>query len=109
MKRISVFCIALIAVVAAAVLGQDRREDRRRDPFGGEDVKLPSGKSQRDEIIKADHKKSVEDATQLARLAGEVREDLENSDSFVVSLKTLKKLDEIETLTRGIRGRLKRM
>jgi hypothetical protein len=72
------------------------------------DVRLPSGKLQRDEIIQAEHKKNQEDAATLARLTQEVKDDLDNSDSYVVSVKTLKKLDDIEKLTKGIRSRLKR-
>lgn len=72
------------------------------------DVQLPNGKSQRDEIMKLDHKKNLEDSATMAKLAEEVSEDLERDDRFVVSLKTLKKLDEIEKLSKAIRGRLKK-
>ncbi len=72
------------------------------------DVRLPSGKLQRDEIIQAEHKKNREDAAALARLAQEVKDDLDNGDSYIVSVKTLKKLDDIEKLDKGIRARLKR-
>jgi hypothetical protein len=69
---------------------------------------IPNGKSQREEILKLDHKKNLEDAATMAKLAEEVSEDLEKEDRFVVSLKTLKKLDEIEKLSKAIRGRFKR-
>jgi len=55
-----------------------------------------------------DHKKNLEDAAAMAKLAEEVSEDLEKDDRYVMSLKTLKKLDEIEKLTKTIRGRLKK-
>lgn len=72
------------------------------------DVTLPGGKSQRDEILKAEHKKNLADAAAISKLADEVGEELENGDRYVVSVKTLKKLDEIERLTKAIRGRLKK-
>jgi hypothetical protein len=37
-----------------------------------------------------------------------VSEDLEKNDRFVMSLKTLKQLDEIERLAKAVRGRLKK-
>ena len=76
-----------------------------RDPL---DRKLPNRKSQRDEIARADHKRSLEDAAQLATLSQQIKDDLENGDPFVVSVKTVKKLDDIEKLAKDIRNRLKR-
>jgi hypothetical protein len=72
------------------------------------DTQLPNGKSQPEEILKQDHKKNLADAAAMAKLAEEVSEDLEKDDRFVYSLKTMKKLDEIEKLTKAIRGRLKK-
>jgi hypothetical protein len=89
--------LCLLFAVMVIALGQDQ-----------DDVRLPNGKLQRDEIIQAEHKRNLEDADALARLAQEVKEDLDNSDSHIVSVKTLKKLDDIEKLDKAIRGRLKR-
>jgi hypothetical protein len=72
------------------------------------DVKLPNGKSQRDEIIRVDYEHNLKDAGDLARLAGEIKDDLERGDRNLVSLKTLKKLDDVEKLTKDIRQRLRR-
>lgn len=77
-------------------------------PGTGPDVQLPNGKSQHEEILKMDHKKNLEDAATMAKLAEEVSEDLEKDDRYVMSLKTLKKLDEIEKLAKTVRGRLKK-
>jgi len=102
---------ALAAVSSAAVL---RAEAQGRNPQGPpsrsdqDDVKLPSGKLQRDEILKAEHEQNIKDAAQLADLARELQEDLEKNDRFVLSLSTLKKTDEIEKLVKRIRSRLKR-
>jgi hypothetical protein len=56
----------------------------------------------------AEHKKNLEDAAAMAKLAEEVSEDLEKNDRYVVSIKTLKQLDEIEKLAKAVRGRLKK-
>ena len=72
------------------------------------DPKLPNGKSQREEIIKADYRKNVEEAAALAKLAEELKLDLEKSDRNIVSVKHIKQTEEIEKLAKSIRGRLKR-
>ena len=72
------------------------------------DVKLPNGKSQREEIIRVDYERNLKDAGDLARLAGEIKDDLEKGDRNLVSLKTLKKLDDAEKLAKDIRQRLRR-
>jgi hypothetical protein len=73
-----------------------------------EDVRLPNGKKQQDEILKADYEQNVKDAQELLNIARSFEEDLEKDDRYVFSLASLKKLDEIEKLTRRIRGRMKR-
>ena len=77
-------------------------------PGAGQDVQLPNGRSQHEEILKMDHKKNLDDAAAMAKLAEEVSEDLEKNDRYVMSLKTLKQLDEIERLAKAVRGRLKK-
>jgi len=74
---------------------------------GAEDTRLPSGKSQRDEILKAEHEQNLKDAGKLAELADELKQSLEKEDRFVLSLNTIKKTEEIEKLARKIRSRLR--
>ena len=76
-------------------------------PGSEKDVRLPSGKSQRDEILKAEHEQNLKDAAQLAELAGQLKADLEKNGRFILSLSTLKKTDEIEKLVKKIRSRLR--
>jgi len=71
-------------------------------------VKLPNGKSQKDEIIRVDYERNLRDAGELARLSEEIKDDLEKGDRYLVSLKTLKKLDDVEKLSKDIRQRLRR-
>ncbi len=72
------------------------------------EVKLPNGKSQKDEIIRVDYERNLRDAGELARLAAEIKDDLEKGDRYLVSTKTLKKLDDVEKLSKDIRQRLRR-
>ena len=72
------------------------------------DPRLPNGKSQKEEILKADHEKSLEDAGKLMELTEELKIELEKNDRHVLAVGTLKKLDEIEKLTKRIRSRLRR-
>lgn len=72
------------------------------------DVKLPNGKSQNDAIVKQDHERDLKDAAQLAELARTFEAELQKQDSHVLSIATLKKLDEIDKLARRIQGRMKR-
>ncbi len=73
-----------------------------------DDVKLPSGKSQRDEILKADRERNLKDAADLLELAQQLQQDIEKNDAFVFSLTTLKKTDDIEKLAKKIRTRMRR-
>jgi hypothetical protein len=73
-----------------------------------EEVRLPNGKLQRDEILKGDYQKTLEDARALSKLADELKADLEKSDYNVLSVGALKKTDDIDRLARRIRDRLKR-
>jgi hypothetical protein len=102
--------IFLAMFIACVLAGQAQHQPPviPSTPGAGPDTQLPNGKSQREEMLKLDHKKNLEDAAALVKLSGEVSEDLEKDDRYVVSLKTLKKLDEIEKLTKAIRGRLKK-
>jgi len=63
---------------------------------------------QRQEILKSDYQKSLEDARALSKLADELKLDLEKNDYNVLSLATLKKVDEIDKLAKRIHDRLKR-
>ena len=97
--RAVLFVIA--AVFCTAMLAQ-------APPPADPDFKLPNGKSQREEILRADHEKSLEDAAELMKLTEELKIELEKNDRHIVAVSTLKKLETIEKLTRRIRSRLKR-
>src|ERR1039457_4448260 len=50
------------------------------------DVKLPNGKSQRDEILKAEHEENLKDAGRLVEMSQDLKTDLEKNDTFVLSI-----------------------
>jgi hypothetical protein len=78
---------------------------RPQDPE--EDVRLPNGKLQKDEILKADFQKSLDDARELSKLADQLKADLEKNDRYVLSIPTLKKAEDIEKLAKRIHDRMK--
>ena len=103
--------ICLTFVVFWASLAQDSPPARQRPPApeqNEQEPQLPNGRSQRNAIAKADYQKNLQDAAELVRMAEDLKADLEKEEAFVVSVKTMKKTEEIEKLARNIRGRLKR-
>jgi len=59
-------------------------------------------------ILKSDHEASLKDVETMRRLIEEVKIDMEKNDRHILSVATLKKLDDIEKLSKKIRGRMKR-
>jgi hypothetical protein len=72
------------------------------------DIKLPSGKSQKEEILKEDHQKNLKDAAALIELAGQLQQELEKNDRYVLSVSSIRKTEEIEKLAKRIRTRMRR-
>jgi hypothetical protein len=94
--------ILAIAVLAAAFAAPAQNSEESSD------IKLPSGKSQQEEILKVEHQKAIEEAGKLLRLAEELKSDLEKDEYHVLSVASLKKTEDIEKLARRIRDRLRR-
>ena len=105
MRRITL----ALAICLGLSSGLAQQPDLPRLSDSPPETKLPNGKSQRQEILKAEHKKSVSDAETMARLAAEVQDELQKGAPDVISLKTIKKLEDIEKLAKNIHGRLKRI
>jgi len=70
------------------------------------EIKFPNGKSQQDEILKADHERDLKEVTQIMELAEELKKELEKNDRHVLSISSLKKTEEIEKLAKRIHSRL---
>lgn len=102
-----------LALGMAAVFGLALAQEPPLRPPSAEtereraDIQLPNGKSQRDEILKAEHEQNLKDAAKLADLAQDLRETLEKEDRYVFSLNTMKKAEEIEKLAHKIRSRIR--
>ena len=108
LSRISAAVIPLSSVfVVALLLAQDPLAPT--PPDHASDRHLPNGRLQKDEILKADHQKNLEDARALIRLSRELTANLEKESEFVYSITTVKKAEEIEKAARRIRNRLKRI
>ena len=106
--KILMRCAAAISIVILAAFlmpGQERVNRRHDDPA---DVRLPNGKSQQEEILKADHEKSLKDAAELIELAEQLKAELEKNERHVLSVSSLKKTEEIEKIAKRIRTRLRR-
>ena len=94
----------ILLLFTSLLLGQaDRRQDPDKEP-----VRMPNGTLQSDAILKVDHQSSLKDAAQLQKLSLELTIELEKNDRHVLSMQTLKKLDEMEKLVKRIRTRMKR-
>jgi hypothetical protein len=99
-----VLSFAAVSCFALAQRGETRPPSPTEDQT---DIRLPSGKLQRDEILKAEREQNLKDAAQLADLAEQLKQDLEKNDRYVFSISTLKKTDDIEKLVKKIRSRLR--
>lgn len=106
MRLSNLLPLALALVMSAQVPSNPPQHPRATtDP--DEEVRLPNGKLQKDEIVKADFQKSLEDARELSRLADQLKADLEKNDRYVLSIPTLKKAEDIEKLAKRIHDRMK--
>jgi len=102
--------LAPTALVLRLLPAQDvNQHDRFPVPAvrADDEARLPNGKLQRDEILKADYEQNLKDARELIDLSASFELDLEKSDRFVLSLNLLRKLDDMEKLTKRIRGRMR--
>ncbi len=77
-------------------------------PDTPEILRTPDGRNRTEMILKADHEASLKDIEAVRKLVEDVKIDMEKNDRHILSVATLKKLDEIEKLTKRIRGRMKR-
>jgi len=102
MTRRTPFLLVIGAWLAAA---QPPAPPNPNDP---QILRTPDGRNRTDMILKADHEASLKDVEQMRKLLDEVKMDMEKNDRHALSLGTLKKLDEIEKLTKRIRTRMRR-
>ena len=104
---VALVVLAGVSVYALQQQGSGRGGGRRGGAAEEEDVMLPNGKSQKEEILKAEHRQNLKDAAELAELAEQLKIELEKNDRYILSMATLKKTDDIEKLAKRIRARLR--
>jgi hypothetical protein len=105
--RLRLWILALTPLAALVALPAPQAPTEETLPQREDDVKLPNGKSQREEILKMEHQQNVRDAARLVELAGELKDELEKNTHNVLSISTLRKTDDIEKLAKKIRSRLR--
>ena len=107
--RRGVVALVLLAGVSVYALQQSsgRGGGRRGGGDQEDDVILPNGKSQKEEILKAEHRQNLKDAAELAELAEQLKIELEKNDRYILSMATLKKTDDIEKLAKRLSARLR--
>ena len=104
---VALVVLAGVSVYALQQQGSGRGGGRRGGAAEEEDVMLPNGKSQKEEILKAEHRQNLKDAAELADLAEQLKIELEKNDRYILSMATLKKTDDIEKLAKRISARLR--
>jgi hypothetical protein len=104
---VALVLLAGVSVYALQQQGSGRGGGRRGGAAEEEDVVLPNGKSQKEEILKAEHRQNLKDAAELAELAEQLKIELEKNDRYILSMATLKKTDDIEKLAKRISARLR--
>lgn len=98
--------LAPVAITASLVCAQvTPQESQGEDPA---QRRMPNGQLQTDAILKADYEQNVKDARELTALAKAIELDFDKNDQNVLSLSLLKKLDDMEKITKRIRGRVRR-
>ncbi len=95
--------LGLLGLGLQAQFGRHPSRDQEKD-----EMRLPDGKSQKIEILKAEHKKSKEDAAELLTLAQELKDEIDKGPYQVVDVRLIKKAEDIEKLARNIKNRMKR-
>ena len=105
-KRLMVAVLFLVALSTAA--GQrgggggaaglkPQNQDQEPSPTNNSDIAK----------AKADREQNIKDAARLAQLAAEVKQALENGSEFTLSVASLQKAEEMEKLSKKLRGRMK--
>lgn len=102
-RQFSKWCA--VALCAATLAAQPPDPQRPSDPEP--EVRLPNGKSQSEEILRANYDENLKDLDKIRKLNEGVEADLRKNDRHVLSLKALKDLEEIEKISRRVRGRMR--
>ncbi|MBI1354727.1 MAG: hypothetical protein GC160_10295 [Acidobacteria bacterium] len=97
-RVVLLLCFLLLAPLAGSQQASTIREDT-----------LPNGKSRKLAIIRDDYKHSLEDVTEILKLAHELEDQLLADTEHVVNLDSMKKAEQIEELAKSLQKRMKRI
>ncbi len=92
----------------ALFLGGAQPQQAPADETEEQDVKLPNGKSQKQEILKEQHQQNLRDVSEILEVAGQLKAELEKNDYQVLSIASMKKAERLEKLAHQVRSRLRR-
>ena len=76
-------------------------------PVSPDQVRLPNGKLQQEEIVKSEHDKVVQEVNQLVALSQALQKDVQDSGAHVLSVSSIHKTEDIERLAKRIRSRMR--
>jgi hypothetical protein len=97
----------MLGILAAGVV---RAQTLTPEIIHGDDVapkRLPNGKLQTDAILKDQYDQNVKDARELASLAKSIELELDKNDQNVLSLGMLKKLEDIDKISKRMQSRIR--
>lgn len=107
MSRLAKY-VQLLVLAACAALLISEAAARVQEPFEEPEIRLPGGKIQKDELLRRDHEENLKDAARLVDLAQSLKAELEKSGPRILSVRAVKTTEEIERLSKRIRGRMRR-
>ena len=99
---IQTLCWLSVAAALTAVSPGQRRQ------FPDEEPPSKLKQEQLERMLKEDHKKSLDDSSELVKLSEELKIELEKTDRHVLSVSAMKKTEEIEKISKRIRARMRR-
>ena len=106
----------IVSIAALPALAQARKSAQQPDSLAyGHDEKalapirepLPDHSKEMEAALKEYRVKNLEDIRKMMHLLWEVRTELANSSTYEVSVQSVKKLEEVEKMSKTVRGRMK--
>ncbi len=98
---IQTICWLCVAAALTAISPGQRQFPDEEKP-----AKLKTDQLER--ILKEDHRKSLDDSTELIKLSEALKVEIEKADPHVLSVSALRKTEEIEKIAKRIRSRMRR-
>ena len=101
--------LCLIAVLFCALPGAQPQTSARPQSKSSDNVQppVPEVIQNPNRVLRDEYAKNLEDLHTMQRLLREVRTEVANGSPYVLPLQSMKKLEEIEKLSKTIRGRMR--